>query len=93
MKIHENKPIIRVDISKTGEKRRALSLEDCDLDETTKFLQEIIIKNASSLPQGKRTSIVIREYYGKLGKSKTISCYGLNPETIIELIKEELSHQ
>lgn len=90
MKVYERKRIIRIDANK-GSKRASVSLEDCTLDEAVSFVQGLVMRVGSPLPDGKRTSMVVREYFDKLGPSKSVSCYGIEPEEIVKIIKEELS--
>lgn len=90
MKIYEKKPIVRIGANR-GSKRASVSLEGCTLAEAVSFVQQLVMKRGSPLAEGKRTSIVIREYFEKFGDSKSVSCYGIEPDEIVKYIKEELS--
>ena len=90
MKIHEKKPLIRIEAIK-GSRRASIALEGCALPEAVSFIQGLVIKRGSPLAEGKRTSIVLREYFEKFGASKSVSCFGIEPDDIVKYIKEELS--
>lgn len=90
MKVHEKKPLINI-VANKGAEKASVSLEGCSLQEAIAFVQRLVMKRGSALAEGKRTSIVIREYFEKHGASKSVSCYGLSPEDVVKYIKEELT--
>lgn len=92
MRVHnqDKKLTIRIQ-AKRGAENDKVTLEGCTLSEAVEFVKSIIMKRGSPLPDGMRTSAVLREYEDGNGDSKSVSCYGISPSELITYIKEALS--
>ena len=92
MKIYNPQPenLIRLMITKSGEKTEYLTLCECDAPWVLEWLK-MLFKNTSPFVSGKRTTIQIREAIGgKNGKSMSIAFFGLSPIDVKNRIVNEL---
>jgi len=93
MKIHEPIPenVIRLMITKSGEKTEYLTLSDCTQTEAINWLKELF-GNLSPFVVHKRTTIQVREAIGGAnGKCRSIAFFGLNPDQVKHYIIEDLN--
>jgi len=95
MKIHEQIPVyvIRIQISKVGDKRQYLTLSETTADEVEAMCKSIIESQKLSIfTQGHKTRIDIREGWGKKnGSSRSVSFKGLDTKITLNLIIAHLN--
>lgn len=86
--------VIRLYIVKQNHKTEYLTLYECTANEAKVYIQDLISKKVSLFPEGKRTTVNIREGKGSVnGKSISFHFYGLDPKTVSQLIIKSLENE
>lgn len=88
--------LVRLTISRTGNKTYNMILEDTTVDKTISFCRELIAdQKISPLTSATKVSIVVREYTpsGGLGKGKSMSLRGMSTDEVYKLIMKNIDNE
>lgn len=91
----EHEKIMRIRISRHGEKTMRINLHECEQDEVLQMVKSVILQqDIDPFSKGNKTNIEVREFVnGKNGLARSISFHGLSIEQVHKAIINHLNKQ